>query len=58
VGDGSAIKRFFRQNGFVLLISENDKYPPQKYSENDGVRVIGKVIKVADSFREHCNHNF
>ena len=55
VGDGSTIKRFFKQNEGILLVPENDKYPPQKYPESADIRVLGKVVKVADSYSEHCN---
>jgi repressor LexA len=56
VEDGSTIKRFYmNENGFKLL-PENDAHEVQYYPKAAPVRVIGKFIKVADSYRErHFN---
>lgn len=52
---GSTIKRFFKTDVGYKLVSENDKYEPQEFQKNSDVRVLGKVIKVAHSYKEHHN---
>ena len=45
--DGEAtLKRFYRENGSVMLVSENPKYRPMIYTEDacEDLRVLGKAI--------------
>lgn len=57
VGDGSTIKRFYKVDDGIRLDPANNKYKAQKYSSIDSLRVIGKVIKVARSYKEHANNH-
>lgn len=45
--DGEAtLKRFYRENGSVMLVSENPKYRPMIYTEDtcEDLRVLGKAV--------------
>lgn len=46
IGDGSTIKRFYRDNGDVRLEPCSPDYPAQHYGPQDDVRVLGRFIKV------------
>lgn len=40
--EGAALKRVFYQNGMVVLVSENPRYPPRAVAASE-VRIIGKA---------------
>ena len=42
--DGEAtLKRFFRNNGTVILVAENPKYKPMTYTDGN-LRIMGKLV--------------
>lgn len=43
-GEEATVKRLRREDGKVILESENSKYPPMVFT--DGVELIGKVVSV------------
>lgn len=48
-GEEATVKRLRRQNGKVLLISDNPAYDPLVYG--DGVELLGKVVSVLRRYR-------
>lgn len=46
IDNEATLKRFYKNNGGVILKSENSKYQPKYYSEADfkDIRVLGKAI--------------
>ena len=45
VGDGSTIKRFYKDDDGVRLVPCNDQYKAQHYPPNASIRVLGHFIK-------------
>ena len=43
VDDSATLKRFFRENGSVILQSENFTYKPMVISKGE-VRILGKMV--------------
>lgn len=53
IEDEAVLKRVYRQNGMIILQSENPSYPPiivDPKHNPDGIRVIGKLKKVVIDF--------
>lgn len=47
INDEEAIlKKLIKAENGVILYSLNEKYPPLVFSNNDNVKVIGKVIEI------------
>lgn len=54
IGDSDAtLKRFYRMNGYVVLRSENPKYPDMVFGPEDmkRVRIIGKAVYLRSEVR-------
>jgi repressor LexA len=51
IDDEVTLKRFYRNNGGVILKPENSKYQPRYYTEKDfkNVRVLGKAVMFQSS---------
>lgn len=45
IDNEATLKRFYKDNGTITLISENEKYPPMNYTNGD-IRVLGKLVAV------------
>ena len=43
VDDSATLKRFYRENGSVILQSENSTYKPMVISKGD-VKILGKMV--------------
>lgn len=52
VGDKRMLKRVYKDENKLLLISENPSYPPIEYIPSDGenIRIIGKLKKSVTNF--------
>ncbi len=44
IGDGSTIKRFYRDENGIRLVPANDDCETQYYSTDDDIRVLGKYV--------------
>ena len=46
IDNEATLKRFYKNNGGVILKPENSKYPPKHYTEKDfrDIRILGKAI--------------
>lgn len=53
VNGDTFVKRFTQQDGHIVLISENPKYPPRYIMEEDELMIWGVVT---NSIRNHCKH--
>lgn len=50
IDDEAVLKRVFKENGQVILQSENPKYPPIIVTPEKDIRIIGKLKKVILNF--------
>ena len=49
--EGATIKRFYQQNGKIILKPENEEYAPQVYDAED-VKILGEVVKAIIDMRK------